>query len=76
MARMATLVHRAEMLNDHTCDSNHKKTLSIITSLSMAHQTAVDMLEHAKTYHHNLSNKAKPQAMEKWKKDVEEAERI
>jgi len=75
-ARMATLVHRAEMLDDHTCDSNHKKTLSIITSLSKAHRTAVDMLEHAKTYHRNLSNDAGPQAVEKWKKDVEEAEKM
>jgi hypothetical protein len=75
-ARMATLVHRAEMLDDHACDSNHKKSLGIINSLSKAHRTAVDMLEHAKTYHCNLSNKSRPQAVAKWKKDVEEAEKM
>jgi hypothetical protein len=53
-ARTATLAHRAEMLDDHACDSNHKKSLGIITSLGKAHRTAVDMLEHAKTYHCNL----------------------
>ncbi|KAF8958664.1 hypothetical protein BDZ97DRAFT_1612553, partial [Flammula alnicola] len=26
-ARTATLAHRTEMLDDHACDSNHKKTL-------------------------------------------------
>jgi len=59
-------------------------TLAILTTrkpsaslpLSKAHRTAVDMLEHAKTYHCNLSNDARPQAVEKWKKDVEEAEKM
>jgi hypothetical protein len=73
--RMATLAHRAKMLDDHACDSNHKKSLGIITSLSKAHQTAVDMLEHAKTYHRNLSNEAGLQAVKKWKQDVKEAEK-
>ena len=75
-ARTATLAHRAEMLDDHACDSNHKKTLGIVTSLSKAHRTAVDMLEHAKTYHRNLTNEAGPQAVEKWTKDIEEAEKL
>ena len=75
-ARTATLAHRAEMLDDHACDSNHKKSLGIITSLSKAHRMAVDMLEHAKTYHRNLSNEARLQAVEKWKHDVEEAEKM
>jgi hypothetical protein len=73
--RTATLAHRAEMLDDHACDSNHKKTLGIIISLSKAHRTAVEMLDHAQTYHRNLSNEAGPHAVEKWKKDVEEAEK-
>jgi len=33
------------------------------------------MLDHAQTYHRNLSNEAGPHAVEKWKKDVEEAEK-
>jgi hypothetical protein len=74
--RIATLAHRAEMLDDHACDSNHKKSLGIITLLSKAHRTGVNMLEHAKTYHRNLSNQAGLQAMEKWKQDVEEAEKM
>ena len=36
-ARMATLPHRAEMLDDHASDSNHKKTLNIVSSLCRSH---------------------------------------
>ena len=74
-ARTATLEHRAEMLDDHACDSNHKKTLGIITSLGKAHRTAIDMLEHAKIYHSNLSDKAGLRAADKWKQDIENAEK-
>ncbi|KAF9487464.1 hypothetical protein BDN71DRAFT_1513940 [Pleurotus eryngii] len=31
--RMATLAHQAEMLDDHICDSNHKKALNIVRML-------------------------------------------
>jgi Kyakuja-Dileera-Zisupton transposase len=73
-ARTATLAHRAEMLDDHASDSNHKKTLGIISSLCRSHRAAVDMLDHAKTYHHNLTNEAGTIAVEKWTLDIEAAE--
>ena len=73
-ARTATLAHRAEMLDDHACDSNHKKTLGIIFSLSKAYRTAIDMLEHAQTYHDKLSLEAGVHAVAKWRHDIEEAE--
>lgn len=73
-ARTATLAHRAEMLDDHATDSNHKKTLGIISSLCQSHRTAVDMLDHAKTYYQNLTEEAGKTAVEKWARDIKEAE--
>ena len=49
-ARTATLAHWAEMLDDHASDSNHKKTLNIVSSLCRSHARAIDMFDHAKTY--------------------------
>lgn len=74
-ARTATLAHRAEMLDDHATDSNHKKTLAIVSSLCRTHQTAVDMLDHARIYFQNLSDEAGILAVEKWTDDIESAER-
>jgi KDZ transposase-like protein len=73
-ARTATLAHRAEMLDDHASDSNHKKTLGIIPGLCRSHRTAVDMLEHAKTYYQNLTDQADKTIVEKWTHDIEAAE--
>lgn len=73
-ARTATLAHRAEMLDDHANDSNHKKSLGIISTLCRSHYTAIDMLEHAKAYYQNLTDQAPKTAVEKWKHDIEEAE--
>jgi hypothetical protein len=73
-ARTATLAHRAEMLDDHASDSNHKKALGIISSLCRSHRTAVDMLDHAKTYYQNLTDQAGKPAVEKWTQDIEAAE--
>ena len=73
-APMATLAHRAEMLDDHATDSNHKKMLSMVSTLCKGHQTATDMVESAKLYYENLSNQAGPMAVAKWKADIEAAE--
>jgi hypothetical protein len=75
-ARTVTLAHRAEMLDDHACDSNHKKNLGIISALGKAHKTAVDMLEHAEIYYQNLTSEAGTLAVEKWQHDIQEAESL
>ena len=62
------------MLDDHASDSNHKKTLGIVSSLCRSHSTAVDMLDHAKTYYQNLTDQVGTTAMEKWTFDIEAAE--
>jgi len=73
-ARTATLAHRAEMLDDHATDSNHKKTLGMIKTLCRSYRQAVDMLDHAKTYYQNLTNQAGNTAVQKWTVDIEDAE--
>ena len=57
-AHIATLAHRAEMLDDHATDSNHKKTLGMVSTLCRSYHQAVDMLDHAKMYYQNLTNQA------------------
>ena len=63
------------MLDDHASDSNHKKTLGIVSSLCRSHSTAVDMLDHARTYYRNLTDQVGIVAVEKWIFDIEAAER-
>ena len=74
MARTATLAHRAEMLDDHATDSNHKKLLGIVAMLCSKHRTAVDMVESARLYHENLTTQAGTTAVAKWTHDIESAE--
>jgi hypothetical protein len=74
MARTATLAHRAETLDDHATDSNHKKTIGMVSSLCRSYRHAVDMLEHAKTYYQNLTDEAGAVAVEKWTDEIKKAE--
>ena len=73
MAWTATLAHRAEMSDDHACDSNHKKTLGIVSSLCQSHRKSVNMLDHAKMYYQNLTDQASDTVVEKWTLDIEDA---
>ena len=73
-ACMATLAHRAELLDDHTTDLNHKKMLSIISSLSKNHRKAIDMSQLAQEYYDNLTNVAGMTSIGLWEKEILEAE--
>jgi Kyakuja-Dileera-Zisupton transposase len=73
-ARTATLAHRAEIIDDHASDSNHKKMLGIVTTLCLNHQKAIDMYEHAQEYYDKLTNQAGSLAVGKWKAEIEMAE--
>ena len=75
-ARTATLGHRADIIDDHATDSNHKKMLGIVSSLCKNHVKAVDMSEHAQVYYDRISIQAGPIAVGKWKFDIEAAEEI
>ena len=74
MARTATLAHRAETLDDHANDSNNKKMLGMVSGLCRSYRHAIDMLEHAKPYHQNLTDEAGTAAVDKWTDDIERAE--
>ena len=76
MARTATLANRAETLDDHATDSNHKKCVGMVSHLCRSYQHAIDMLEHAKTYYRNLTDEAGSTAIEKWTEDIKMAESI
>jgi hypothetical protein len=73
--RTATLAHRAEVLDDHACDSNHKKLLSITKSLCRRHREASDTVRNAEQHVHELSLAAGMQAVSQWTSTIERAER-
>jgi hypothetical protein len=73
-ARTATIPHRAELLDDHATDSNHKKMLGIVTSLCKNFQKASDMLQLAQEYYDNLTHQAGQVAVGQWEAEVLEAE--
>jgi hypothetical protein len=74
-ARTATLAHRAEIIDDHATDSNHKKMLGIVKTLCRNHQNSIDMLESACEYYDKLTIQAGPISVEKWDYDIKEAEK-
>ena len=74
MARTATLAHRSEILDDHATDSNHKKAVSMVSSLCRSYLHATDMLEHAKGYYQKLTEEAGVTAVEMWTDDILKAE--
>jgi len=74
--RTATLAHRAEVLDDHACDSNHKKMLGMTKSLCRRHKEASETLLHAEQYFDELSQAADRQAVQNWTRQIERAERM
>lgn len=73
-ARTATLAHRAEMLDDHACDSNHKKMLRMSQYLCRRYKEASNVLVILKQSFDDLSRSADPHAVARWKLDIETAE--
>lgn len=76
-ARTATLAHRAEILDDHACDSNHKKTLGMRKGLCKRYTTAGEMVVEAQRYYIDLSASAGADAVAHWESAIStvEAER-
>jgi Kyakuja-Dileera-Zisupton transposase len=73
-ARTATLAHRAEIIDDHATDSNHKRMLGMASALCRSHQKATEMFGLAQDYYDKLTNQAGPLAVAKWQEDIENAE--
>jgi Kyakuja-Dileera-Zisupton transposase len=74
MARTATLANRAETLDDHATDSNHKKAIGMVATLCRGYRHAIDMLAHAKVYYENLTTQAGERSVEMWTEEIERAE--
>ena len=74
--RTATLAHRAEVLDDHACDSNHKKMLGMTKSLCRRHEEASETLRDAEQYFDELSEAADLQDVQNWTRQIERAERM
>lgn len=71
--RTAHLSHRAEMLDDHASDSNHKKTLGIAFALCKAYEDASAMATQTKEYFQGLNNSAGLAAIG-WERAIQVAE--
>ena len=46
----------------------------MVSTLCRSYRHAVDMLDHAGTYYHNLTNEAGRTMVEKWSEEIEAAE--
>jgi hypothetical protein len=72
--RTATLAHRAEVLDDHACDLNHKKMLGMTKYLCRQHKDAMLNLDEATQYFAELTNDADELAIQQWTEEIERAE--
>ena len=72
--RTATLPHRAEMLDDHACDSNHKKMLSMADTLRRRYLDATNMVGQADLYYLEITRTVDPASLTTWEHEVKVAE--
>ena len=72
--RTATLPHRAEMLDDHATDSNHKKMLGMMAMLCSKSQEALGVSTQLGKHHEELMAAFGQQATERWEDKVTAAE--
>jgi hypothetical protein len=73
-ARTATLPHRAEMLDDHACDSNHKKMLAMPETLRSRLLEANEMVHNTDQYYVELSNTVARETLLQWEQEILGAE--
>ena len=74
VVRTATLAHRAEVLDDHACDSNHKKTLGIVRYLCHRYLQAVTMVADKEQKWAELTATAGARAVNEWNTAITAAE--
>jgi len=73
-ARTATLAHRAEILDDHACDSNEKKCLNMANLLCRAFEEAQAMVSKTEQYFTSLSSTVQSDLQQCWEAQIQEAE--
>ncbi|KAH9478215.1 hypothetical protein JR316_0008668 [Psilocybe cubensis] len=74
-AQTATLAHQAEILDDHACDSNHKKALGITKYLCQRYLEAEETRDKYRICFSNLTNSADPEAIKLWTQQIEHVEK-
>ena len=74
--RTATLAHRAEMLDDHATDSNHKTLLGMTVRLCSKSQEAWEISTQLGQHHVELTAAFGQQAIERWEDEVTSAESL
>jgi Kyakuja-Dileera-Zisupton transposase len=72
--RTATLPHRAEMLDDHACDSNHKKMRSMTDNLQARYMDATIMVRETDIYYHEVTRTVDRGIITVWAGEVKAAE--
>ena len=72
--RTATLPHRAEMLDDHACDSNHKKMLSMTENLRVKYMDATTTSSQTDLYYLDVSRTVDQSTLTAWEDEVKAAE--
>ena len=72
--RTATLPHRAEMLDDHACDSNHKKMLSMTENLRAKYMDATTMSSQSDLYYLEITRTIAESTFTAWEDEVKTAE--
>ena len=70
----ATLLHRAEMLDDHACDSNHKKMLSMSETLHSRFMNANTMVDQTDAYYLDITGNVNREIYQIWEEEIRVAE--
>lgn len=73
--RTATLAHRAEIMDDHMTDSNHKKTLGMAASLSDRFTQATATSQSAEEYYAKLTQSISETDVAQWEEEIQNAEK-
>ena len=73
--RTATLAHRAEIMDDHMTDSNHKKSLAMSRTLAERYIQAATICESARDYYDKLASGIILEDIKIWEDEISHAER-
>ncbi|KAF8221961.1 hypothetical protein L208DRAFT_1325044, partial [Tricholoma matsutake] len=74
--RTVTLPHRAEMLDNHAMDSNHKKMLGMTAMLCAKSQESLEISMQLSKHHADLTAAFGQQAVQRWEDEVTAAESL
>ena len=71
---MATLPHRAEMLDNHACDSNHKKLLAMTENLREKYMDATTTSSQTDLYYLDITRTVDQLTLTTWEDEVKVTE--